>query len=118
MKRVEKHIVKKSHQWFNYCEEITNTSRQLFNTAQYTQRQSFFYGHGYLPQAQLDKCFQKDENYKLLPAKVAQLVLQQCADTWTSYFKALEAYSKDPSKFTGKPNIPGYVKDRNLVWNY
>ena len=114
-KRVEKHVVKKSHQWFTYCDEITNTSRKLFNTAQYTQRQSFFYGHGYLSQAKLDKCFQKDENYKLLPAKVAQLVLQQCADTWTNYFKALEAYNSYPSKFTGKPNIPGYVKDRNLV---
>jgi IS605 OrfB family transposase len=68
-----------------------------------------------LSQARLDKCFQKTENYDLLPAKVAQLVLQQCADTWTNYFKALEAYHKDPSKFTGKPNIPGYTKDRNLV---
>ena len=63
----------------------------------------------------MDKCFQKDENYKLLPAKVAQLVLQQCADTWANYFKALDAYNEDPSKFTGKPNIPGYTKDRNLV---
>jgi IS605 OrfB family transposase len=115
MKRVEKHVVKKSHQWFNYCDEITNISRKLFNTAQYTQRHSFFYGHSYLSQARLDKCFQQDENYGLLPAKVAQLVLQQCADTWTNYFKALEAYNEDPSKFTLEPNIPGYTKDRNLV---
>lgn len=114
-KRVEKHVVKKNHQWFNYCDEITNTSRKLFNTAQYIQRQSFFYGHGYLSQPKLDKYFPKEENYKLLPAKVAQLVLQQCADTWTNYFKALEAYNEDSSKFTGKPNIPGYTKDRNLV---
>ncbi len=114
-KRVEKHLIKKNHQWFNYCDEITNTSRKLFNTAQYTQRQSFFYDHGYLSQARLDKCFQKTENYNLLPAKVAQLVLQQCTDTWTNYVKALETYNEDPSEFTGKPNIPGYTKDRNLV---
>lgn len=114
-KRVEKHLIKKSHQWFTYCNEITNFSRQLFNAAQFTQRQGYFYGHGYLSQAKLDKCFQKNVRYKSMPAKVAQLVLQQCADTWTNYFKALEAYQQNPSKFTGKPNIPNYVKDRNLV---
>jgi IS605 OrfB family transposase len=50
-----------------------------------------------------------------MPAKVAQLVLQQCADTWTNHFKAVEAYGKEPSKFTGKPKIPNYVEGRNLV---
>ncbi|GET35624.1 RNA-guided endonuclease InsQ/TnpB family protein [Microseira wollei] len=114
-KRVERHIIKKDHQWFNYCDEITNRSRKLFNTAQYSQRQSYLYGHGYLYQSKLDKLFQKSESYKAMPAKVAQLVLQQCADTWTNHFKALEAYNKEPSKFTGKPRIPNYIEGRNLV---
>jgi putative transposase len=46
MKRVEKHIIKRNHEWFAYCDEITDTSRRLYNSAQYTQRQSFVYGHG------------------------------------------------------------------------
>ncbi|MEG3836621.1 MULTISPECIES: transposase [unclassified Microcoleus] len=114
-KRVEKHLIKKGHEWFDYCDKITDTSRSLFNVAQYTQRQSYFYGHGYLSQSKLDKLFQKYVNYKAMPAKVAQLVLQQCADTWTNYFKALETYRNDASKFTGKPKIPGYIEGRNLV---
>jgi hypothetical protein len=93
MRRVERHIIKKGHQWYEYCDEITNFSRQLFNTAQYTQRQSHFYGHGYLSQVKLDKLFQNNENYKAMPAKVAQLVLQQCSDTWTNHFKVVAVYN-------------------------
>ncbi|NJK73796.1 MAG: IS200/IS605 family element transposase accessory protein TnpB [Microcoleus sp. SU_5_6] len=115
MKRVEQHIIKSSHKWFAYCDEITNISRQLYNSAQYTQRQSFFYGHSTLTLAQLDRLFQRDQNYSLLPAKVAQLVLAQCADAWASYFAALKAYRMDSVKFTGKPKLPGYVDSRNIV---
>lgn len=32
-KRVERHVIKKGHEWFNYCDEITDVSRKLFNTA-------------------------------------------------------------------------------------
>ena len=115
MKRVERHLIKKGSVWFDYCDSITEISRRLYNAAQYTQRQSYFYGHGCLSQAKLDKLFQKHESYKAMPAKVAQLVLQQCADAWKSYFKALEAYNKNSSKFTGRPRLPGYVQSRNLV---
>jgi IS605 OrfB family transposase len=39
----------------------------------------------------------------------------QCTDAWSSYSAALEAYREDSSKFTGKPKLPGYTVDRNLV---
>lgn len=59
--------------------------------------------------------FQQDENYCALPSKVAQLVLQQSADAWKSFFEALNAYDEDRSKFTGRPSPPGYSDERNLV---
>ena len=31
------------------------------------------------------------------------------------YFKALEVWKEEPQKFTGKPKIPGYAENRNLV---
>ena len=43
------------------------------------------------------------------------MVLQQCADTWVNHFQARSVYNEHPSKFTGKPKTPGYVKNRNLV---
>lgn len=115
MKRVEKHVIKLGHEWFEHCDSITNNSRQLFNSAQFVQRQGFFYGHKTQFQAQLDKMFQQHEAYKALPSKVSQLVLKQSADSWTSYFAALKAYAEEPSKFTGKPKPPRYAEARNLV---
>jgi IS605 OrfB family transposase len=115
MRQVEKHLIKDGHEWFDYCGEITTVSRQLYNTAQLTQRQGFFYGWGTQTQAKLDTLFSSNENYKALPAKVAQLVLKQNADAWIAYYKALAAYKTDPTKFTGRPKPPSYVDVTNLV---
>ena len=76
MRQVEKHIIKEGHDWFDYCSDITTISRQLYNTAQFTQRQGFFYGWGTQSQASLDTLFKQNENYKAISAKVAQLVLK------------------------------------------
>jgi hypothetical protein len=40
----------------------------------------------------MDKIMQKHEAYKVLPAKVAQMVLKQVDEAWISYFAACEAY--------------------------
>jgi putative transposase len=115
--QVEQHQIKRGHQWWNYCEFVCFASKNLFNTAQYTNRQSFIYGHGVLSQAELDKMFNSGIHYKQLPAKVSQLVLKQISDSWQSYFKALAAWKLDPSSFTGKPKSPGYLDTdgRNLI---
>ena len=58
-----------------------------------------------------------DEAYKALPAKVAQWVLRLLEKNWQSYFAALAAWQADPSKFLGRPRLPGYKdkqKGRNL----
>jgi IS605 OrfB family transposase len=115
MRQVEKHIIKEAHEWFGYCALITTVSRKLYNTAQFSQRQGFFYGWSTLSSASLDSLFKQNENYKSMPAKVAQLVLKQNADAWVAYYKALSAYKIDSSKFTGRPKPPNYVDDKNLV---
>ncbi|WZI66311.1 MAG: hypothetical protein HEQ35_19640 [Gloeotrichia echinulata IR180] len=66
MRQVEKHIIKEGHDWFDYCSDITTISRQLYNTAQFTQRQGFFYGWGTQSQASLDTLFKQNENYKAI----------------------------------------------------
>lgn len=117
MYQVEQHQIKKGSEWWSYCEASCQASRNLFNTAQYTNRQSYFYGHGTLTQASMDQLFNSDPNYKLLPAKVSQLVLKQIADAWTSYFKALKEWRLNPEKFTGMPKTPGYLEpdEKNLI---
>lgn len=117
MKRVERHVIKPSHKFFNEAERLAFASKNLYNTVMYTVRQSFIYGHGVPSWGKLDKWFQSSSQYKALPAKVSQLVIKQVSDAWNSYFKALAAYNEDASKFTGKPKLPSYKdKDgRNLV---
>ena len=119
MKTVDKHDVRKNHQWYEYCRKITTASRCLYNACQYAQRLGYFYGHGIQSQGSLDKLFHENEHYQTMPAKVSQLVLQQNVSAWDSYFKSLKEYKKSPPKFTGKPKPPKYANEFNLVkFNY
>lgn len=119
MYQVEQHYILPDHEWWDYCDAACYASKNLYNTAQYSQRQSFIYKHGVLSQASMDKLFKDSEHYQALPSKVAQLVLKQNSDAWFSYFKALAAWKEDPSKFTGKPKPPDYIepgeKGRNFL---
>jgi putative transposase len=61
---------------------------------------------------------QSHEAYKALPAKVSQQILMLLATNWDSFKKAKAAYEEDPSKFTGRPHIPGYkhkTEGRNIL---
>ena len=53
---------------------------------------------------------------------MSQLVIKQVAKSFKSYFATVKAYSKDSSKFLGKPKLPKYKhksKGRNvLTYNY
>lgn len=121
MQNVEKHVIKcNEKELFSYCDEITQTSRRLYNTVQFAQRQSVLYGGGVLSLGRLNLMFKEHVDYKLMPAKVAQLVLKQNFDAWDSYLKALEEFKLEPNKFTGQPKEPGYIqKQNNLVkFNY
>ena len=79
MYQVEQHQIKPKHEWYAYCEQTCFAAKNLFNTATYSNRQSFFYRYGSLTQAAMDKFFRDNEHYQSLPAKVSQLVLKQVA---------------------------------------
>lgn len=118
--KVSQHQIKPSSPYWDYCVATCLASKNLYNTAMFTNRQSFAYGHGVSSQPEMDKMFRDDLNYKALPSKVAQLVLKQVGDSWQSYFKALTAWKKDSTTFTGKPAKPDYIEPKglNLVkWN-
>lgn len=115
VKRVERHIIKPGHQFYSEIDALCLASKNLYNCVMYSARHSFFYGYGIPSLAQLHTFFKDSEQYKALPAKVSQLVIKQVCDAWDSYFKALEDWKQEPEKFTGKPKIPGYAENRNLV---
>ena len=57
-------------------------------------------------------CIHNDEEnpYKDLPAKTSQQILRNLNKDWKGFFKSIKDFSKNPTKYTGKPNIPGYKK--------
>lgn len=60
----------------------------------------------------IDGIFKVTENkdYNNLPSQVNQQTIKECTEKWKAYFNALKSYKKNPSLFTGKPKIPGYLK--------
>ena len=57
-------------------------------------------------------CINDDEEnpYRDLPAKTSQQILRNLNKDWKGFFKSIKDFSKNPSKYTGKPNIPRYKK--------
>jgi putative transposase len=113
--KVEQHQIRKSSPHWNYCVEVTSASADLYNEANGLVWMSWDYHHGFLSQPSLDKALNQHPLYKKLPAKVAQLVLKQVADGWSSWVKALKAWKLDPTKFKAKPKPPGHIDGGNLI---
>jgi putative transposase len=118
MQLVEQHVISKHDPRFAVIDEAAFQSKNLYNAALYVIRQQFIFEGIYLNCNKMDKLMQSHEAYKMLPAKVAQLVLEQLHLAWINYFEQCKAYREDPSKFTGHPKLPKYkhkVKGRNLL---
>ena len=54
-------------------------------------------------------------NYRLLPAQVSQQCLKQLDKNVKSYIRSINDYSKNPSKYKGKPKMPKYKKTVNSL---
>ncbi|MBW4607164.1 MAG: transposase [Hassallia sp. WJT32-NPBG1] len=116
MQLVEQRIIKKSHHAWEQIDAMSFAAKNLWNTANYCIRQSFLYGHAVPSYNQMDKLMQPSEQYKAMPAKVAQQVLRLLDKSWKGYFAAIALYKSDSSGFTGRPKIPGYKpKDGRCV---
>ena len=81
-------------------------------------RQAYiFENHTRILYEALDTRMQPTEEYRALPAKVAQWVLKQICAAWKSYFAAIAEYRRHPGKFLGHPKLPKYLnkQGRNLL---
>jgi putative transposase len=117
MQLVEHHRIDQHDPRFAQIDAASFASKNLHNSALYQQRQRFIAGEPILPYADLDKLMHPTEQYKALPAKVAQWVLQQVCLAGKSYTAACLAWQADPSKFLGHPKLPKYLdkQGRNLL---
>jgi putative transposase len=90
----------------------------LYNAANYLVRQSFIHQGKYLGYAEVFHLIKHCDAYQALPRKVSNDVLRLLDKNWRSFFKAMEAWKHDPSKFQGRPKLPKYkdkTKGRNIL---
>lgn len=118
MQLVEQHVIDKHDPRYSLIDEVAFKSKNLYNAGNYEIRQSYIHTGKYLNYNEVQRRMQSHEAYKALPAKVSQQVLMQLHHDWESFFKARDAYTLDPSKFFGRPKLPGYkhkMEGRNML---
>src|SRR5437016_378885 len=118
MKRVEQHVIEKTHPQFRAIDQMALASKNLWNLANYHVRQSFIFQHTYLDQTAIFHRIKQTDAYKALPAKVANQVLVQVHEAWKAFFEAIKAYRAHPERFRGRPRLPKYLhktRGRNLL---
>jgi len=118
MQLVEQHIIDKSDPRYTVIDAAAFASKNLYNATNYELRQAFICEGRYISYNQLDKLMQPHEAYQALPAKVAQWVLKGLVNNWKAFREARESYQCDPSKFTGRPQLPKHkhkTEGRNIL---
>ncbi|HEX9414848.1 MAG TPA: transposase [Ktedonobacterales bacterium] len=118
MRLVEQHLIRDSDPRYAAIDRAAFASKNLYNAANYIVRQSFIHEGVYLNFAAVFHLIKHHEAYCALPRKVSNDVLRQLDHDWRAFFAAREAWKADPSKFVGRPRLPGYKdkqKGRNLL---
>lgn len=112
VKRVEIHKIKPNHPSYKCLVNLSHLSNNLYNQANYIVRQTFINDGVYLNYYELDRLFRKDkslqENWSQMPSQSKQQVLRLLDQNWKSFFKSIKDWSKNKSKYLGKPNLPKY----------
>ncbi|WP_410472556.1 RNA-guided endonuclease InsQ/TnpB family protein [Faucicola mancuniensis] len=103
--------IKMAHKHYKMLDNYAFLCKNLFNVATYHNRQAVITNNK-TPTAfnlinQLTKTKQQD--YKAIPAKVAQQVIKQVYQNFRSFWAVIKAYHKDKSKFLGRPKLPKYL---------
>jgi len=110
--RIEKHIIKKSHKMWKICDELCFKSKNLYNYANYIQRQKFIKDKKIIKYVELSKLLNTHETFIALGSNSSQMTLKLLDKAWKSFFISIKDYRKNPSKYLGEPKIPKY-KDKN-----
>lgn len=113
----ERHIIKKSHPFYNECDELTFLAKNLYNATLYYQRDSFFnkdFKNYYDINRIFTHCNHKD--YRALPSKVSKQVQMLVDESFKSYFALVKKKVKgDYSRSVRIPRYLGKTSGRCVV---
>jgi len=120
IQQVEKHVIKKSHPYYNMFCEYTHLAKNLYNHANYLVRKEFVETRKWLRYQDLDRLLKADlefPDYRNMPtAQSAQQVLRLLETNWKSFFNSIKDWSKNKDKYSGKPKLPKYKpRDGKMV---
>ena len=120
VQQVEKHVIKKSHPYYNMFCEYTHLAKNLYNHANYLVRNEFTETGKWLRYQDLDKILRENlkfPDYRNMPAsQSAQQILRLLDSIWKSFFNSIKDWSKNKDKYSGKPKLPKYKpKDGKMV---
>lgn len=114
---VEQQVIRPSHPKYKIIDEMCSHSKNLYNYANYLIRQSFIIDGEYIPYRKMNFDLKTHELYKLCMSQPANCLLRRLDKAWKSYFKSIKDWSKNQSKYLGKPKIPKYLKkDGRYCW--
>jgi len=117
MRLVYKFDIKHNEKLYELCK----VSKNLYNQALYIVRHELKENNKWLGYGQLNTILQDtfnldgEINYRLLKAQVAQQCLRALDKNIKSYVKSIKDFSKNPSKYKGRPKLPKYKKEANQL---
>ena len=107
MQLVEQHRIDRHDPRWHAMDAATFASKNLYNAAMYVKRQAYIHEENRLiSYTELDQLMQLTDQYRALPAKVAQWVLKQVCFAWDSYFAAVAKWRVTPGDFLGILDFP------------
>lgn len=126
MTLTERHIVKQNSPFFKECDALCFKSKNLYNYANYIVRQEFILSSkqkeegvvdhaNYLNYYNINRKVIDEKQFDMyqLPIKVSNQTLMLLDKNWKSFFKSIKDYSKNKSKYKGKPSLPNYLDTVN-----
>jgi len=116
-----KEIVRTEQIWIESIDilnELCHISKNLWNESNYVVRQLFTQKDkdgnncgSYMKYSDLDYLIKnKSENYKKLNGATSQQILKILDRSWKSFFEGIKDWKSNPSKYLGRPKLPGYKK--------
>lgn len=111
----ERIVVRRKTQLYEQLDYLTFKTKNLYNSSLFRNRSIFFDNQYNGTRNPLETYNQQDvllkthNDYKELPAKVAQQVLKLADKNWKSYWASIKSYAQNPSKFKAYPKPPYYL---------
>jgi putative transposase len=103
----EEHIISKNHNLWKVCDDLCYKSKNLYNYSLYQINLYRELNDGKLPSGyDLYHIVKNETCFKELPNDTAKQTVFKAVNNWKFFFKALRAWKRNPSSFTGMPEPP------------